>query len=95
MNIAPLGNVRLTGPTDSTETAGKDQSFGDILRSLVDGVNALQLEADKAAEQLAAGEMDVHEAMIAGEKAYLAMQLTIQVRNKILDAYQEIMRMQV
>jgi len=53
-------------------------------------------EADNLAVNLSSGSVeDVHEAMIAMQKAKLALDFTIQVRNKVIEAYQEIMRMQV
>ena len=73
-----------------------DKSFGELLKDAVDQVNQLQGQADKLAEQLASGNLkDVHQVMVAMEKASLALQLTIQVRNKAIEAYQEIMRTQV
>jgi flagellar hook-basal body complex protein FliE len=84
-------------PTVSRPTGGDaSKPFADLLKDAVDQVNQLQGQADKLAEQLAQGKLDnVHEVMIAMEKASLAMQLTIQVRNKVVEAYQEIMRTQV
>ena len=78
-----------------TEDAQKN-SFGGILKSHLAEVNHLQNSADIAAQKLASGQdKDVHNTMIAMEKAGVAFQLTMQVRNKVLEAYQEIMRMQV
>ena len=59
-------------------------------------VNALQSAADEAIWRLAAGQADnLHEVMIAVERASIALELTIAIRNKLVEAYQEIMRMQV
>jgi flagellar hook-basal body complex protein FliE len=70
--------------------------FGEFLQKALADVNRLQLEADDAARSLAAGTAtDLHTVAIIAEKADLALQLTLQVRNRILEAYQEIMRMQV
>ena len=72
------------------------QSFGSYLKKALDEVNALQHEADDATRAMLSGDLgDLHKAVIATEKASLAMQLTIEVRNKVIEAYQEIMRMQV
>ncbi|NLZ38509.1 MAG: flagellar hook-basal body complex protein FliE [Firmicutes bacterium] len=79
----------------STEPAAAGH-FGNLLKKALNHVNELQLKAEAAAIDLALGEVeDVHQAMIAMEQAKLAMELTVQVRNKIVDAYQEIMRMQI
>lgn len=71
-------------------------SFGEMLKSHLTEVNHLQTSADVAARKLASGQdKDIHNTMIAMEKASVAFQLTMQARNKMLEAYQEIMRMQV
>ena len=78
--------------------AGGDAAkpFADLLKDAVDQVNRLQHQADGLADQLASGQLnDVHQVMVAMEKASLALQLTIQVRNKVIEAYQEMMRTQV
>jgi flagellar hook-basal body complex protein FliE len=75
---------------------GQNKSFGEILKSHLSEVNHLQTSADVAAQNLASGQdKDIHNTMIAMEKASVALQMTMQVRNKVLEAYQEIMRMQV
>lgn len=69
-------------------------SFARQLLDALEEVNRLQLEADRSIARLAAGEeIDLHQVVIAGEKAQLALQLTMQLRNKVLEAYQEIMRL--
>lgn len=76
------------------ETGGK--SFGNVLRGIIQDINKLQVNAD---ESIAKVQLDntgsIHEAMIALEKADLSFRTMMQIRNKILDAYQEVMRMQV
>jgi len=67
-----------------------------MLSRALAGLNELQVEADVAATKLASGEMvDLHNAVIAMEKASIGFQLALQVRNKLVEAYQDIMRMQV
>ena len=74
----------------------QEKSFGEMLKSHLVEVNHLQTSADAAAQKLASGQdKDIHNTMIAMEKAGVSLQLTMQVRNKVLEAYQEIMRMQV
>ena len=71
-------------------------SFGKSLGEMVNKVNGLQLEADKSIQELATGQSKgLHEVMIAVEKAGISFQFMTQVRNKAVEAYQEIMRMQV
>jgi len=81
----------------ASEGKGKaSSSFVDILRDSIRRVNELQIEADKAIAELATGKnRDIARTMIAVEKANIAFQMMTQIRNKIVEAYQEIMRMQV
>ena len=71
-------------------------SFTEFLKDALNKTNDLQIESQKLQEDFAAGRTDnIHQVMIAAEKADIALQFTIQIRNKILDAYNEIMRMQI
>jgi len=71
-------------------------SFASMLQQGLAQVNALQAEADSAIWRLASGQADnLHEVMIAVERASIALELTIAIRNRLVEAYQEIMRMQV
>ena len=71
-------------------------SFGDTLNQAIADVNGLQQEAGKAVEKMVAGEStDLHEVMIAVEKARTSFDLLMEIRNKTIDVYREIMRMQV
>jgi flagellar hook-basal body complex protein FliE len=73
----------------------REWGFVETLRGAMDQVNQLQQTADAKVGALLEGNgMDVHSAMIAVEKADLSFQLMMQVRNKIVAAYQEISRMQ-
>ena len=74
----------------------QETSFGQMLKNQLSEVNHLQSTADTAVQKLATGQdKDIHNTMIAMEKAGVAFQMTMQVRNKMLEAYQEVMRMQV
>lgn len=87
-NAAGLGSV------SPNQSVGK--SFSDTLNDALKNVNDLQKGADKAMQDLSTGKTDnIPEVMIAAEKADLALKLMVQVRNKIIDAYQEVMKMQV
>lgn len=73
-----------------------DKSFGKIFSDALGEVNQLQNDSQKASLDLATGKLqDVSQVVIAAEKAGIALQLTMQVRNKVVEAYQEVMRMQV
>lgn len=80
----------------SLQRQNHEQSFSKLLLDSLEKVNALQLEADRAAVDLAVGRAEnLHQVMLAGEKAQLALQLTLAVRNKVVEAYQELSRMQI
>ena len=89
--------VKITGESHLGENkVQENKSFGDYLVDAVKQTNNLQQQADHMNELLAAGQVnDVSQVVLASEKAEIAMQLTLQVRNRVVDAYQEIMRMQV
>jgi len=71
------------------------KSFGDTLKEFVHDVDKMQKVADYQVERYAAGDLkDIHEVMIAAQKANLSLQLLVEIRNKVLDSYREIMRMQ-
>ncbi len=71
-------------------------TFAEVLQKSFDQVNQHQLQADQAIKELAAGRSkNLHETMLAVERADSSLKLMMQVRNKVLDAYREIMRMQV
>ena len=83
--------------SDSVPTSNEaGPSFADTLKEAVNSVNQLSLDADSKAQALATGKTDdIAGVMIATEKADIALRAMVQVRNKIIDAYQEIMKMQV
>lgn len=72
------------------------KGFGDVLKASMEKVNNFQKEADTAVKELVAGRnKNIHETMLIVERADTSLKLMMQVRNKVLDAYKEIMRMQV
>lgn len=76
--------------------AGEKNEFGAVLRNAIDEIHQLQQNADRAIENVQLeSTQSVHEAMIALEKASISFKAMMQVRNRILEAYQEVMRMQV
>lgn len=76
--------------------ASPSQSFGDFLAQSISKVNSVQQDANVAMQRLASGESkNIHETLLAVEKADLAFKQMNQVRMKVIDAYREIMKMQV
>lgn len=71
-------------------------NFSELLKNELNRVNELQIRADEANKELIAGESeDIHSVLLAAEEARLSLELAVQVRNKIIESYQEINRMQI
>ena len=91
--LSALGN----GPSvaESTGSAGEVLSdFGSVMKDQLNQVNELNNQSNTMMKQFALGEgADLHSVMIASEKAQMAMEFTMQLRNKMVQAYQEISRM--
>lgn len=86
----------INNKPDTGTTNNEKVSFSDFLNNAISDVNKLQIESERLNEAFAAGKIDnIHQVTIAAEKADIALQFTVQIRNKILEAYQEIMRMPV
>jgi flagellar hook-basal body complex protein FliE len=79
-----------------TPAAENGAGFGEVLQASLERVDRLQVEADGAVAELAAGgSTDIHSVMIATEKAGIALELALQIRNKLLNAYETLMRQQI
>jgi flagellar hook-basal body complex protein FliE len=88
--------TRPVNPTGKAVEATSPFAFLQPLASGLDETNRLQGRAQELSDEAAlGGDVDLHDVMISAEKAGVAMQLTLQVRNKLVEAYQEVMRMQV
>ena len=84
------------GAAGATGTQGPAQGFADTLKNALDSVNSVQAKADGLTEAYQKGEVtDVAKVMLARQEAGVAFEATLQVRNKLLSAYQDIMRMGV
>lgn len=95
INLQPLKMTSIAAPKTTTPAEVSDQ-FGQYLNNAINELNGQLNQVDKLNEQFIRGELsDVHQLTIASEKASLGLGLTVQVRNKIIEAYQEIMRTQV
>lgn len=82
--------------TVKTTPAESQKRFATFLADSLNQVNSAQVQSDVATEKLANGEkIDLHEVMIASQKASITLQTTLEIRNKVIEAYQEVMRMQV
>lgn len=94
--LTGVGGAGAPAKAPQEGAAGAAESFSALLTEAVTGLDAQQKAADEAMLKLATGQPgDVHDVMIAMEQASLGLQLAVQVRGKIIEAYQDVMRMQV
>ena len=93
--IAPVVDVASMGSTGTTGKTG-GPGFVDSLKSAIGNVNDAQKEAGRAVDALMTGDtQDIHRTMVALQQADVSFQLMMQVRNKLVTAYEEIQRMQI
>ncbi|WP_342534073.1 flagellar hook-basal body complex protein FliE [Lysinibacillus sp. FSL K6-0057] len=99
-----ISSISLMTPTQVVNNPNKlnetpyeaQQSFANSLKEAIAKVNDQQITSDKYTQKLIKGEdVELHEVMIASQKASITLNATIEVRNKVIEAYQEIMRMSV
>ena len=100
----PIGSItssiassvaRPTSSSNANAAPAASAGFGDSLSRLVNSVDSSDKAANAAVDQMLEGTGEVHDAMIALQRAELTLQLTVQMRNKLVQAYQDIMRMPV
>lgn len=90
-NITPATKAAASGAVSDTSAA-----FGTTLNNALDGLSKMQISSDQAIQKLAAGEnVDLHQVMIATEETDIAFRVALSMRDKLVEAYQEVMRMQV
>ncbi|WP_039960382.1 flagellar hook-basal body complex protein FliE [Brevibacillus sp. BC25] len=90
--LTPIRTPSVNKPTP----AEVSQEFSSFLSDSMNKVNQAQVESSNLADKFAAGEItDLHQLTVAGQKASVMLQMTMQVRNKMIESYQEIMRMSI
>jgi len=89
--LSDTGALAAQG-SPAVEEAGSGDAFGAALRTAMDGVEETAASADAAGEGLVTGEVDLHEAMVSMEKADLVLRIAGTVRNKVIDAYQQLVQ---
>eukprot|EP00906_Rhabdomonas_costata_P012702 RCo018279 len=89
--------AQASGTTTAAAPAAGGADFAQVLQNSIDKVNQTQQQADRMAEKLAAGDnsQNLHEVMIALQTASVSFQEMVQVRNKLVSAYQDVMNIQV
>ncbi|MFC5743557.1 flagellar hook-basal body complex protein FliE [Dyella tabacisoli] len=100
MSVAPLEAISIGRigqlPEGPVESAKVGTSFMQMIGSGINEINGSLTHADAMARALAAGQnVPVHDVMIAMEQAHLKLQLAVQVRNRVVDAYQNLTNMQM
>jgi flagellar hook-basal body complex protein FliE len=91
-----LGGIGINANKLTNQVQDNVKSFDETLSEFVTDVNSLQSQAGQAIEKMATGEAtDIHEVMVAVEKAKTSFELLMELRNKTVDAYKELIRMQV
>jgi flagellar hook-basal body complex protein FliE len=94
VNTIELPSTAGTSRAEKPQGAGQE-GFGKELAAAVSKVDELQVAADIEAQKLAGGEGNLHETMLALEKADVAMRVAMKVRAKLVEAYNDVMRMTV
>lgn len=105
MATSPLGGIASIGQSVASTRLGKTpapsssegvgDTFGQSLMNLVENVEQTGADANQAVSNMIDKSGDVHDAMIALQRAEMTLQLTVQIRNKLVQAYQDVMRMPV
>ncbi len=99
-----IGTERVAGPMPSPApfpkkmqlAEGDKTSFGDMFKTFLNDVNHMQNKAGESVQKMLAGEIkDPHQVMLAVGEAKMALNLLIEIRNKVMEGYQEIMHMRV
>lgn len=94
-SIGSIGSKRPGSAGVAGSAAPSGETFADALSGLLSSVDESAGQANSAVTNMLTGKGDVHEAMIALQRAETTLQLTVQVRNKLVQAYQDVMRMPI
>ena len=95
MQINKLDSLNSILEINKSLKPKEESNFSQLLTNAIDNVNQLQLQSEEYKKMLAVGEVDnLHDVTIAAEKANVTLQITMSIRNKVIEAYKEIMRMQ-
>ncbi|KIM11819.1 MAG: flagellar hook-basal body protein FliE [Sulfuricurvum sp. PC08-66] len=95
-NLSALSTAELLNNKSAKPKAQSGANFGDVLKESLAQVNTMQKSSEKAMADMATGQVkDLHQAAIAIDKAEMSMKLMLEVRNKAINAYKEILRTQM
>lgn len=91
-----IANLQETTDSKKTSPFEAQQSFATVLKDSINSLNTAQVQSDQLTQKMANGEnVDLHTVMIASQKASITMSATLEIRNKVVEAYQEMMRMNI
>ena len=92
--VAQIGSKLIN--SDKKVTEQSNSNFSDIFKQAIDSVNGAQVNSDNMVEGLIKGEdVSMHDVMLSVQEAQMSMQLLLEVRNKFVEAYQEINKVQI
>jgi len=96
MEINAINSAFLNDLNSDSIAEKKNSGFENVMKDLIGNVNQAQLDSNQLTnEYISGGDVEIHEVMIAGEKAKTSMDLLVEIRNKAVDMYKELTRMQV
>jgi flagellar hook-basal body complex protein FliE len=97
MKISGINNNIIKNiQNNKNDNSDKKDSFISVFKEKLHNVNEKQIEAEKATEKFIKGEsVDIHQVMISTQEAKLSLELAVEIRNKVVNAYKEINRMQI
>lgn len=97
--INPVGPLRQQGASDKVQNVNSAKggpSFAETLKGFLSDVNSMQAKAGESIEKMVAGEItDVHQVMSTVEEANVAFNMMMEIRNKVMDAYKEVMQIRL
>lgn len=98
IGMTPAGPIGPVGPLKPAEKAAPAEggpAFSDILKDSIENVNRLQKEADVMLEKYTQGEASQDQVMVAFKKSQIAFEALLQIRNKLVEAFDEVQRMRI
>ena len=96
MNINSINSLKSFTLGNVEEKKEKGLGFGEALKEQLDKVNEKQVQSEETTEAFVKGEdVEIHEVMMSSKEAYLSMQMALEVKNKLVKAYQEFNQMQI
>lgn len=94
-NVSSITSINGMNKIDSKKVTKNDAEFNSLFNGLINKANEADINDKQQNIRLMTGEIDnLHDVLISAEEADLALRLTIQIRNKVIDAYNEVMRLQ-